>query len=114
IEAGLPKRRIEEASARTQARIDTGRQTVAGVNRYLSDLEDDIPVLKVDNAEVRRKQLAKLDRLKAERDEAATRGALTALTEGARGGANLLALSIQAARAKATVGEISDALEAAF
>ena len=114
IEAGVPKRRIEEASARTQARIDTGRQTVVGVNRYLSDLPDDIPVLKVDNAEVRRRQLEKLARLRAERDEAATQDSLRALTEGARGGANLLELSVRVARAKATVGEISDALEAAF
>ena len=110
----MPKRRIEEASARTQARIDTGRQTVVGVNRYLSDLPDDIPVLKVDNAEVRRRQLEKLARLRAERDEAATQDSLRALTEGARGGANLLELSVRVARAKATVGEISDALEAAF
>jgi len=114
IEAGVPKRRIEEASARAQARIDTGRQTVVGVNHYFSDLADDIPVLKVDNAEVRRTQLEKLKRLKAERDEAATQSALSALTEGARGDANLLALAVNAARAKATVGEISDALEAAF
>lgn len=114
IEAGVPKRRIEEASARTQARIDTGRQTVVGVNRYVSDLADDIPVLKVDNAEVRRKQLEKLARLRAERDEAATQAALAALTEGARGDGNLLALAVDAARAKATVGEISDALEAVF
>jgi methylmalonyl-CoA mutase len=114
IEAGVPKRRIEEASARTQARIDTGRQTVVGVNRYFSDLADDIPVLKVDNAEVRRKQLEKLARLRAERDETATQAALAALTEGARGDGNLLALAVDAARAKATVGEISDALEAVF
>ena len=114
IEAGVPKRRIEEASARTQARIDTGRQTVVGVNRYFSDLEDDIPVLKVDNAEVRRTQLEKLKRLRAERDEATTQRSLAALTEGARGDANLLALAVNAARAKATVGEMSDALEAAF
>ncbi len=114
IEAGLPKRRIEEAAARTQARIDTGQQTVVGVNRYLSDTPDDIPVLKVDNAEVRARQIEKLQRLRAERDEAATLAALTALTEGARGTANLLELCVRAARAHATVGEMSDALEAAF
>ncbi len=114
IESGIPKLRIEEAAARTQARIDTGRQTVVGVNRYLSDLADDIPVLKVDNAEVRARQIEKLQRLRAERDEAATQAALGALTTGARNGANLLELSVDAARARATVGEISDALEAAF
>ena len=114
IEAGVPKMRIEEASARTQARIDTGQQTVVGVNRYLSDSVDDIPMLKVDNAAVLTAQIEKLKRLRAERDEAKTRAALDALTEGARGRANLLELSVQAARAYATVGEISDALEAAF
>ena len=114
IEAGVPKLRIEESAARTQARIDTGQQTVVGVNRYLADHVDDIPVLKVDNAAVLASQLDKLKRLRAERDETATNAALEALTNGARGGANLLQLSIEAARAKATVGEISDALEAAF
>ncbi|HWQ86800.1 methylmalonyl-CoA mutase [Brevundimonas sp.] len=114
IEAGVPKMRIEEASARTQARIDTGQQTVVGVNRYLSDAVDDIPMLKVDNAAVLTAQIDKLKRLRAERDEAKTRAALDALTEGARGTANLLELSVRAARAYGTVGEISDALEAAF
>ena len=114
IEAGIPKLRIEESAARTQARIDTGQQTVVGVNRYLSDQVDDIPVLKVDNAAVLAAQIDKLKRLRAERDEAATTSALDALTAGAKGDGNLLALSINAARAKATVGEISDALEAAF
>ncbi len=114
IEAGVPKMRIEEAAARTQARIDTGQQTVVGVNRYLSDTVDDIPMLKVDNAAVLAAQIDKLKRLRAERDEAKTQAALDALTEGARGKANLLELSVQAARAFATVGEISDALEAAF
>jgi len=114
IEAGVPKLRIEEASARTQARIDTGQQTLVGVNRYLNAVADDIPVLKVDNAEVRARQIEKLQKLRAERDEAAVQTALAALTEGARGDANLLELSVRAARAHATVGEISDALEAAF
>jgi len=114
IEAGVPKLRIEESAARTQARIDTGQQAVVGVNRYLSDEVDDIPVLKVDNAAVLKAQLDKLKRLRAERDEAVTQGALAALTAGAKGSGNLLALAIDAARAKATVGEISDALEAAF
>jgi methylmalonyl-CoA mutase len=114
IEAGIPKLRIEEAAAKTQARIDTGQQTVVGVNRYINDQADDIPVLKVDNAAVLAAQIDKLKRLRAERDEAATQAALNALTEGAKGDANLLQLAIEAARAKATVGEISDALEAAF
>ena len=114
IEAGVPKMRIEEAAARTQARIDTGQQTVVGVNRYLSDAVDDIPMLKVDNAAVLAAQIDKLKRLRAERDEAKTQAALDALTEGARGNANLLELSVRAARAFATVGELSDALEAAF
>ncbi|MFC5388474.1 methylmalonyl-CoA mutase [Brevundimonas bullata] len=114
IEAGIPKLRIEEAAAKTQARIDTGKQTVVGVNRYLNDTPDDIPMLKVDNAAVLTAQIEKLKRLRAERDQAATDAALEALTAGARGNANLLELAVQAARAKATVGEISDALEAAF
>lgn len=114
IEAGVPKLRIEESAARTQARIDTGQQTVVGVNRYLSDDIDDIPVLKVDNAAVLTAQLDKLKRLRAERDEMAAQASLDALTAGAKGDGNLLALAIDAARAKATVGEISDALEAAF
>ncbi|MDB5493111.1 MAG: mutB, partial [Phenylobacterium sp.] len=114
IENGLPKRRIEEASARTQARIDAGLQSVVGVNRYRSDGADEIPMLKVDNTAVRERQLAKLKKLKAERDPAAVEAALTALTNGAAGNANLLALSVEAARAKATVGEISDALERVF
>ena len=114
IEQGLPKLRIEEAAARTQARIDTGRQSVVGVNRYRPDHLDDIPVLAVDNSAVLKLQLEKLARLKAERDEAAVERALDALTAGARGKANLLALAVEAARAKATVGEISFALEKAW
>ena len=114
IENGLPKRRIEEASARTQARIDAGIQSVVGVNRYRPDTPDEIPVLKVDNTAVREQQLAKLKRLKAKRDPAATAAALEALTAGAAGSGNLLELSVEAARAKATVGEISDALEKVF
>jgi methylmalonyl-CoA mutase len=114
IEDGLPKRRIEEASARTQARIDSGHQTVVGVNRYRPQGADEIPVLKVDNTAVRERQLEKLRKLKAERDPEAVRQALEALTNGAAGRANLLELSVAAARAKATVGEISDALEKVF
>jgi methylmalonyl-CoA mutase len=114
IEQGLPKLRIEEAAAKTQARIDTGAQTVVGVNRYKPDTADVIPMLAVDNASVREQQLEKLRRLKAERDPKAVESALTALTNGAAGGANLLELAVNAGRAKATVGEISYALEKVF
>jgi len=114
IAAGIPKMRIEEASARTQARIDSGRQTIVGVNKLKPKGEADIEILKVDNRAVRESQLAKLARLRAERNEADTKAALTALTEGARGTGNLLDLAVKAARAKATVGEISNALEAVF
>ena len=111
IDAGIPKLRIEEAAARTQARIDSGRQPVIGVNKYQVTGDEDIEVLKVDNAGVRAQQLEKLRRLREERDPAATEDALRRLTEGAGNGGNLFALAIDAARAKATVGEISDALE---
>lgn len=114
IDQGLPKLRIEEAAARTQARIDTGHQSVVGVNRYKPEVADDIPVLKVDNTAVRNAQIDKLNRLKAERDPAEVERALAALESGARADGNLLALSIDAARAKATVGEISYALEKVF
>ena len=114
IEAGLPKQRIEEAAARTQARIDSGEQEVIGVNVFPPTVERELRVLKVDAAEVRARQIEKLQRLRAERDEAACKAALDALTEGARGGANLLQLCVEAARAKATVGEISLAMEKVF
>ncbi|MEV4006139.1 methylmalonyl-CoA mutase [Actinomadura sp. NPDC049753] len=124
IDEGLPKLRIEEAAARTQARIDSGRQPVIGVNKYRPDVEQEIEVLKVDNASVRAQQIDKLRRLREERDGTAARAALEALTraaEAAEDGTrprglehNLLALAIDAARAKATVGEISDALERAY
>jgi len=124
IEAGIPKMRIEEAAARTQARIDTGRQTVIGVNLFLPEGQEAIDVLKVDNSAVRAEQLAKLERLRAERDEAACRAALESLTAAARASVdgtrapgleqNFLALCVDAARAGATVGEMSDALEAVF
>src|SRR5579872_3446137 len=115
IEAGLPKLRIEEAAARTQARIDGGAQAVLGVNKYRTKDEAPIEVLKVDNSAVRQLQIDKLARLKRERDGKAVEEALAALTRTAAGGnGNLLALAIDAARAKATVGEISAALEAVF
>ena len=114
IEQGLPKLRIEEAAAKTQARIDSGRQTVIGVNRYKPTDERPIDVLRVDNAGVRAQQIVKLQRLRAERDEHATQAALAALTAGARATGNLLALCVEAARAKATVGEMSAAMEMVF
>ena len=114
IERGVPKLRIEEAAARAQARIDASRQSVIGVNKYRLPSELPIEVLKVDNAAVRAQQIDKLKRLRAERDEAKTQAALAALTDGARGRGNLLALAIEAARAKASVGEISLAMERAF
>ncbi|MGB8185604.1 MAG: methylmalonyl-CoA mutase [Pseudolabrys sp.] len=115
IEAGIPKLRIEEAAAKTQARIDAGAQAVIGVNKYPPTDEAPIEVLKIDNSAVRAHQIDKLQRLKAERDPAALQEALNALTRAAGGGnGNLLALAIDAARAKATVGEISSALEKVF
>jgi methylmalonyl-CoA mutase len=111
IDDGIPKLRIEEAAARTQARIDSGQQTVIGVNKYQVVEDHEIEVLKVDNSRVRAEQLAKLDRLRADRDPAAVDAALAALTRAAGGDGNLLELAIDAARAKATVGEISEALE---
>ena len=112
IEQGLPKLRIEEAAANTQARIDSGTQTVVGVNKFHLDEDEDVPVLKVDNAAVRRMQLDKLARLKADRNEAEVTAKLDAIAEAAAGTTgNLLALAVDAARAKATVGEISEAVE---
>jgi methylmalonyl-CoA mutase len=115
IEAGIPKLRIEEAAARTQARIDAGEQAVIGVNKYRPEQDRQIEVLKVDNSAVRQLQIDKLTRLKRERDPKALEEALRALTRAAdRGNGNLLELAIDAARAKATVGEISLALEQVF
>ncbi len=111
IEAGIPKLKIEEAAARTQARIDSGHQKIVGVNCFKSTDEAAIDILKVDNAAVRASQIEKLKRLKAERSQADVDAALDALSQAASGGGNLLDLAVKAARAKATVGEISDALE---
>jgi methylmalonyl-CoA mutase len=111
IEAGIPKLKIEEAAARTQARIDSGHQKIIGVNCFKSSDEASIDILKVDNAAVRASQIEKLKRLKAERNQADVDAALSALSQAAAGEGNLLDLAVQAARAKATVGEISDALE---
>jgi methylmalonyl-CoA mutase len=115
IEAGVPKLRIEEASAKTQARIDAGRQAVIGVNKYKPTDEAAIDILKVENSTVRRLQIDKLKRLRGERSQKEVDDALAALTRSAgEGNGNLLALAIDAARAKATVGEISDAMEKVF
>jgi methylmalonyl-CoA mutase len=115
IQAGTPKLRIEEAAARTQARIDSGRQTVVGLNKYRPTTPEQIEVLKVDNTAVRVAQIASLKKLRAERDQAQVDSTLQALTEAARTGTgNLLELSINAARARATVGEISEALERVY
>jgi len=115
VESGMPKLQIEESAARRQASIDRGEETIVGVNKYTLDKDDsNIEVLDVDNEEVLRQQVARLEKIKATRDEAACQAALTALTEGAAGDANLLELSVVAARARATVGEISDAMEKVF
>ncbi|XYD09402.1 methylmalonyl-CoA mutase [Methylobacterium sp. NMS12] len=114
IEAGIPKLRIEEAAARAQARIDSGRQTIVGINKFRADDEMAIELLRVDNGNVRRLQIDKLKRLRAERDEATVADRLDALTKAADGAGNLLELAVEAARAKATVGEISEALEKAW
>ena len=115
IQAGIPKMRIEEAAARTQARIDSGRATIVGVNRYRPTEEEKLEVLQVDNAAVRKAQLDRLAALRAERDDAAVHAGLDALTASAESGSgNLLALSIDAARAGATVGEMTGALEKVY
>ncbi|MEX2166170.1 MAG: methylmalonyl-CoA mutase [Methyloceanibacter sp.] len=115
IEAGIPKRMIEQAATATQGRIDSGRQTIVGVNKYRPDSEAEIAILKVDNRAVRRRQLDKLERLRAERDAGEVQQALDALTRYAETGTgNLLEGAVVAARAKATVGEISDALEKVY
>ena len=112
IEAGIPKMRIEEAAARTQARIDAGRQTIVGVNKYRIDTADNVEILKIDNARVRKGQFAQLAQLRAERDADEVERTLGRLTDAAKtGSGNLLALAVDAARACATVGEISTALE---
>jgi methylmalonyl-CoA mutase len=114
VASGMPKLRIEESAARRQARVDRGEEVVVGVNKYVPDDVEMVDVLDIDNTKVREQQLAKLAKVRAERDEQAVRTALERLTAGARGDANLLELAIDAARARATVGEISDALEVVF
>jgi methylmalonyl-CoA mutase len=115
IEAGIPKLRIEEAAARTQARIDSGQQVLVGVNRFKPAQDTPVDVLKIDNSAVRAAQIAKLERLRAERDGARCGAALERISQAAvSGSGNLLELAVEAARAHATVGEISDALERAW
>src|SRR6266852_8780582 len=115
VESGMPKLGIEESAARRQAAIDRGEEVIVGVNRYRSDEPQHVDILDVDNAAVRGAQIARLERVRNGRDQARVAAALAALTEAARSGAgNLLALSIEASRARTTVGEISDALEAVF
>jgi methylmalonyl-CoA mutase len=115
VEAGMPKLRIEEASARKQARIDRGEEVIVGVNKYKPDTVEKVDILDIDNAAVRDQQVARLKRVRASRDEAACRKALDALTAAAKSGqGNLLELAVAATRARATVGEISDALEKVF
>jgi methylmalonyl-CoA mutase len=114
VESGMPKLRIEEAAARRQARVDRGEEVVVGVNKYQSDGNDDVEIRAVDNTAVREQQVARLRKLRETRDNARVQEALRRLTEGAASDANLLELSIDAVRARATVGEVSDALEKVF
>jgi methylmalonyl-CoA mutase len=114
VESGMPKLRIEESAARRQSRVDRGEEVVVGVNKYVSENPDQVDVLDIDNTDVRRRQVERLEKLRAERDDDAVAAALKALTEGARGDADLLALCIDAARARATVGEMSAAMEEVF
>jgi methylmalonyl-CoA mutase len=114
VESGMPKLRIEESAARRQAAIDRGDETIVGVNKYRADVEPPVEVRDIDNTEVRRAQIARLDKVRATRDDARVRAALDALTAGAAGDANLVPLCIEATRARATVGEISEALERVF
>ncbi|MEL6652174.1 MAG: methylmalonyl-CoA mutase, partial [Bacteroidota bacterium] len=114
IEAGIPKMRIEEAATRRQARIDSGKETIVGVNRFQVEAKTDFEIREVDNEAVRISQIERLQQVKANRDEAATQAALQALREAAAGEGNLLARAVDAARKRASLGEISDAMEATF
>ncbi|MGH9276170.1 MAG: methylmalonyl-CoA mutase family protein, partial [Acidimicrobiales bacterium] len=114
VASGMPKLRIEEAAARRQARVDRGQEVIVGVNKYRAEHPDHVDVLDIDNTKVREGQVALLEKIRAERDNAACQQALDALRDGAAGDGNLLALCIDAARARATVGEMSDAMEAVF
>jgi len=112
--SGMPKLRIEESAARRQARVDRGEEVIVGVNKYQPSNPEHVDILAIDNTKVREQQIARLERVRSTRDEAACHAALQALTEGARGSGNLLELSVAAARARATVGEISAAMEEVF
>ena len=114
VASGMPKRLIEEAAAARQARVDKGEDVIVGVNKYKLATEEQLDTLEVDNDFVRQGQISRLAAMRAARDEAACQAALMALTEGAKGSTNLLALAVDAARARATLGEISDAMEAVF
>jgi methylmalonyl-CoA mutase len=114
VESGMPKLRIEEAAARRQARVDRREETIVGVNKYRLENESPLDVREIDNTDVRRQQLARLEQIKSTRDASKVEAALDALRRGAEGDGNLLALSIEATRVRATVGEISDALESVF
>jgi methylmalonyl-CoA mutase len=114
VASGMPKLRIEESAARRQARVDRGEEVIVGVNKYQPSDPEHVDILSIDNTEVRRQQIARLERVRSERDEQACQDALRRLTEGAAGTGNLLALCIEAGRARATVGEMSDAMEQVF
>jgi len=115
LESGMPKMRIEEAAARRQARIDRGEDTIVGVNKYRPDIQDEVEILDIDTRKVLASQVARLEKLRAERDDAAVRSALDRLSEAAeKKNGNLLDLAVEATRHRATVGEISDALERVF
>jgi methylmalonyl-CoA mutase len=114
VAEGLPKMRIEEAAAERAAKVDTGETVIVGVNRYRLENEPHLDILEVDNAKVRAGQIARLEKMRKDRDEAKARAALDLLETGARDGGNLLALSVECARARCSLGEISDALERAF
>jgi len=114
VASGMPKRLIEEAAAARQARVDRGKDTIVGVNKYRVDEHAPVETLDIDNHEVRRSQIARIERVRGQRDAAQCRAALEALEQGARGGANLLALAVDAARADATLGEVSTSLERVF
>ncbi|MFK7953907.1 MAG: methylmalonyl-CoA mutase [Ekhidna sp.] len=114
IEAGYPKMRIEEDAAKKQARIDSGEESIIGVNKFITDDKTEIELLEVDNVEVRRKQIERLNQIKKSRDKSRVQKSLDAITKGAKGNENLLELAIEAARNRATLGEISDAIEEVF
>ncbi|MEE4154401.1 MAG: methylmalonyl-CoA mutase [Erythrobacter sp.] len=114
VDSGAPKAAIERAAAEKQTRVDRGETVIVGVNKYRKDKEDPIETLDIDNAQVRKAQIARIEQVRSERDEAACRAALGALTEGCRSGGNVLALAVEAARYDATLGEISAAMEEAF